>query len=293
MKIILTFLALTIVYQIVNSQSLERIVEPYKSWNILISDHPSTGNTYRTINVSFKGDTIIDQVHYKKIIAEHDCPRFIREDSTGHVYALNHIDDGEYILYNFNANIGDTIFLRDFIYNESFAIIDSIDTTFIAGKYRKRLWNSIYSTVYSGNLIDCWIEGIGSHFGVVFSGNYNIFINTDLLCYYEDTTMKYSTEMHNYFGCYFSNVGINDYTKNNENIFILNDLNNNSIQIICKNCHYDNILTIKNINGNIIYKENLNEINNISTIYYPKGIYFYHIYDKKLNNYKSGKFIVL
>lgn len=279
--------------QLLKSQPFEQIVDTTKKWNVLKGDFSPNGDFFSTTTVLFQSDTTINNLVYKKIFSSYDTINFnfngelIREDSIGRVFTKEW-NSPEQLIYDFSVNVGDTIVLHNFMGGITEAKIDSIDTIFLAGKNRKRIFNSFYNF---GNVVDCWIEGIGSLMGVLYSGNVIIDFGTNLLCYWQNGSKLLSTEYSDLYGCYYTNVEIDE----------INSLNRIKV--------YPNItrqyLTIENNQDeNLIFKiynsigqeiintliESKIQIINISDV--RNGLYFYQIINKKKEIiYLNGKII--
>jgi hypothetical protein len=156
---------------------------------------PPTGNYVNYgINFIMMGDTIIDNLPYKKIFYQQlwcnsngsFCPScsgsqvsppimlgFVREDSSKKVFFrsyFNSIDvlpvhcsqelfESEKILYDFGLQIGDTVPWKP--YNKVVTTIDSTQAP--DGEFLRKIVFQLYETDY-------WIEGLGSSIG--FFGSY-------------------------------------------------------------------------------------------------------------------------
>jgi len=239
-KILLTLLFVVIV-QFCYGQEYHKLVDTNKLWSTLIVEYigpPTFDSTLKTQHIRFGDDTIINGLIYKKVLETYNenlinwsYSGYIREDSSRKVYYLNYeCYDEEYLIYDFNVNIGDTI-----NYFEPY-IVDSIDSIYISTHYRKRIF--IHSIISSFS--DVWIEGIGSIYGVINSMTEGVVgIRFELLCFFENDTLCYQNS--NYNDCYIvtNNYEILQYGKQSFNIypnpinkcFIIDTeiLNNNSI----------------------------------------------------------------
>jgi hypothetical protein len=141
-------------------------------------------NNYKII-----GDSIVNNVSYKKIISENgDCscnwsiPQnagLVREDTIAKkVYFIPINSNSEVIIYDFTQNVGDTV--NSFLSCGNQLVIQSIDSISINGLYHKRF-----------NISDCgvgtsFIEGVGntqgflqSTFSFEFGGILNCIIQGD------------------------------------------------------------------------------------------------------------------
>ncbi|MBR0072705.1 MAG: T9SS type A sorting domain-containing protein [Bacteroidales bacterium] len=176
-----------------------------------------TGNVYY-YDAYFNGDSItIDSITYKilvcKILRTNDSMTYgMREDSLGRVYIYRYGQNDRKI-YDFSLHKGDTVWKTPHSSGGYTAeIVHSVDTTFIAGKYRKvisfalrqvqlhrragsdTIWDTIVNdyTPYTEDMYPAkiWIEGIGSYGGLVTVDVIDHDFNEDirLLCSFSDGT---------------------------------------------------------------------------------------------------------
>ncbi len=159
----------------------------------------------RTETIKFSDDTIIDFLNYKKVYRTTDefytnwsLYLFIREDTNQRLYFRSDTSQQEYLLYDFNAYINDTISVwsvfvnvyGDYGFGTNQMIVDSIDTIFFAGQNRKRI---SLGCQYCNE--EHWIEGIGNMEHGILNNNMG-FINStglSLLCVYQSDTLIYSS----------------------------------------------------------------------------------------------------
>jgi hypothetical protein len=223
---------------------------------------------------------MINGLKYYKLNVKNDSSqnytyinKILREDSTGKVFLAdfnNQILQDEYLLYDINAQVGDTFDVRnEFFFNQSgnqLRVLD-IDTVFIAGKNRKRieLEHSMFTHPDHGN--EFWYEGIGSSLGLIYPGAQWFDFSFTLLCFTESnqTTLLSS---------YYTNCWIDVYT---------NDINLNQSIIIFPNPANDRInienneastLEIINMQGQIVDTKSLTEkVNNLDLSNLVSGVY--------------------
>ena len=120
------------------AQEYVPIIQDGNEWNTLLVITDNWPNyTYTNFVDWCSGDTIIEDVRYTKIMgtANGDDPRLfslLREEEGKVWYRdLNHQTD--ILLYDFTANVGDTLF-------ESYLVVDSISIEHIGGVDRKKYW---------------------------------------------------------------------------------------------------------------------------------------------------------
>jgi len=209
LKYFIAFIILANNQLVVNSQTYYPLVDTNKVWSNLIQA-TSPPMTSETNFIKFSGDTVIGLNTYNKVLQSNDSQQtiwtligFIREDITHKVYYLKIPNTAESILYDFGANIGETIHVGGEYGID--LVVSAIDSVYIYDRYRKRLW-------VGG--VEQWIDGIGSICGVMESGTfYQVGGINRLLCYYENDTLKFLNPDFN--DCYISTGNIDATTKDN------------------------------------------------------------------------------
>ena len=146
------------------------------------------------------GDTLIGGVQYTKLMGTKD-----RDNP--HLFALLREEDGklwvrlnnqtERLLYDFNANVGDTLRIG---YFEEELIVDSISIEQIGGIDRKMYWFGLeYGFIGEPNAIETWIEGIGSNFGLLYSGTEDIVGGYNVgLCFHQNGDLIWQNPEYGY-----------------------------------------------------------------------------------------------
>ena len=153
------------------AQEYVPIIQEGNEWNTLLVITDNWPNyTYTNFVDWCSGDTIIEDVRYTKIMgtANGDDPRLVSllREEEGKVWYrdLNHQTD--ILLYDFTANVGDTLF-------ESYLVVDSISIEHLGGVDRKKYWFGLeYDYAGEPYALETWIEGIGSDLGLLNSGSY-------------------------------------------------------------------------------------------------------------------------
>ncbi len=177
-------------------------IQDGKQWNVRLSNF----SNYGTEILFFEGDSIIDNITYKKLYASYDSlttrnyKALIREENNK-VY-LRHYNEPEALIYDFNLSIGEstTIYSPEG-YGFIEITINDISWLEYEGFFRKKYTlNGIYP--------EFWIEGIGSSFGPIYSKIYDFIICPDwtLTCAYADEQQIYQLEGA---PCYSTSVGVN------------------------------------------------------------------------------------
>jgi hypothetical protein len=154
--------------------------------------------------IKFGEDTVINALIYKKVWKSQDsvlygwtANGFIREDQQAVYYLSWAGGPPNHLLYDFNLNTGDTVYL----FSDPMGIWFKVDSTgnfpLLSGEVRRK----IALSCYTGNTVvghDTWIEGIGSLYGVLGSGSCAL-VGDDprLLCCHENDTLKYIDPFYN------------------------------------------------------------------------------------------------
>ena len=143
-------------------------VDTTKLWNVAECSVGPFGEDCRTTSYKLHGDTTIGIHTYKKLYVGMDTTLTngtligAMRDSGQKVYYNNAL--GEHLLYNFGANVGDTIKPLSYLFcSENYLIVDSVDTVIVHGQSKRRLIFNFLSCLYTEE----WIEYIGSNNGLI------------------------------------------------------------------------------------------------------------------------------
>ena len=122
------------------------------------------------------GDTLIGDVRYMKIMGtlNNGNPNLftVLREEDGKVWKRHLNTSEETLLYDFTANVGDTLTIGDFGQR---LIVDSIGTVQIGNADRKKFWLRLQSNNPGGyQFTETWVEGIGSDYGLLWSGYLSI-----------------------------------------------------------------------------------------------------------------------
>ena len=134
------------------------------------------------------GDTLIEDVRYMKIMGtvNDSYPIFytlLREED-GKVWKRYSIAHPETLLYDFTASVGDTLRIGDFAEE---MVLDSISMVQIGGVDRRKFWFGLeYDGLGNPRAKETWVEGIGSDYGLLWSGYYGVYDGWHcLLCFHQ------------------------------------------------------------------------------------------------------------
>ncbi len=156
------------------------------------------GNEWHTLSTTLfgysnyvnwcSGDTIIGDVRYMKIMGT-------LNDGYPHLFTVLREEDGkvwkrhlntseETILYDFTASVGDTLCFGE--PGASF-VLDSISMVQIGDVDRRKFWFGLeYDGLGNPRAKETWVEGIGSDFGLLWSGYYGVYDGWHcLLCFHQ------------------------------------------------------------------------------------------------------------
>ena len=156
------------------------------------------GNEWHTLSTTLfgysnyvnwcSGDTIIGNVRYMKIMG-------ILNNGDPHLFTVLREEDGkvwkrhlntsvETLLYDFTASVGDTLCFGE--PGASF-VLDSISTEQIGGIERRKFWFGLeYDNLGRPRAKETWVEGLGSDFGLLWSGYYGVYDGWHcLLCFHQ------------------------------------------------------------------------------------------------------------
>ena len=207
---------------------LHRVVKwEYKwcnQWNVLWFDGMRFDETASTSHYQLGQDTIIGDYTYRKFTSRTSV-RFT-EDWKVYVYYEGFDDNdpytedlptGEYLAYDFSAQVGDTleVFSGISTYSTYLCVVDDVQQTDIQTALRTITLHKICRMDTDGDGIEeeygcgemTWIEGVGSPNGFLINtplpggGTYA------LLCAYKDDELKYTGSYYERFGCDY-NAGV-------------------------------------------------------------------------------------
>jgi hypothetical protein len=217
-------------------------------------------------------DTTISAITYKKIVgytgAWYKQLIGIRQDIINKkVFGIDGSTLQEFLLYDFDVNIGDTIHFRPLVQCDTISIVNSIDSVMVGGSYRKR---------FNLNMNVSLIEGIGSTSGLVES---NCFEGANLLCYYTNNTDTIFSDGTSPWLCKPNAIQEFEQLKN---ISIYPNPFSNNIHIEFKSVFSSTKeVSLYDIYGRKLfeYKVNNNELS-IDINNYPIGLYFIQVIDE-------------
>lgn len=175
-------------------------------WNVLYEPFSWPGG-YNTFKYFLSTDTIINGKQYVKLASDKDYPYCgaFREDNNANIYYIPSGSTHEYLIYAFNAQVGDTLVnLWVGGFGEDYqgvvqAISNGSPRIFIIGvKFYENY--EYYSPIR-------WIEGVGSPetpMGLAVVPTVPADIGVfNLLCAYKNGQQVYATQLSERYGCFY------------------------------------------------------------------------------------------
>ncbi len=290
---------ITLSSSIAYSQVNKSLIDTTKVWSNIITNGGDQYNNAYTIVYKIGNDTIFDNLVYKKVmrtdyleedttLTNYNLKFIVREDSNI-VYARKYngyYDEfsDEFIAYNFNLNISDTITLPiiiagDMIFGNNLYVVDSVDSVLINNTYLKRIY-------LNNRIIDeteVWIEGIGSLHGLFELGSWIDWSGSHLGCAWQNDDLLYSS------GNCLIYYGLDD-VKSNEEIKLFPTIVKDKINISSTLQNY-NISIYDAYGRTSLTKQKINQSNTIDISSFNNGVYIFVITNQENNTLKVGKII--
>lgn len=288
----LTFLFI-IQFPPLKAQNYIPLVDSNKVWYVFRSG--MAPQFRETLIYKFSGDSTYEGKKYFVVYNTLDTTQFnwnpcglIREDSTRKIFYKESTSAQEELIYDFNAKIGDTLFIPPDLSNIPI-VVYNIDTFELGGVTRKRY--EIFR-IDSGD--DIWIEGIGSLLGILNSkwvGTTGVYMT--LLCYYENGELIYTNP--EFDSCYYASTDIQNNRLTNM-IVEIHPSPITNISVLKLKSSYSSkytidIFTINGIKMNSIDIPESGEMR-ISAKDYKTGLYIFTIKTQHRTVF-TGKFIIL
>lgn len=313
------FILLTLLISLntfVKAQNYYPLPDSNASWTV--ANYFDIGSNW-TIDLAYveiyqlDGDTIINQITYKKIYKKQFSVTYtldfdymayfsaIRE-SNKKWYTIAQGSTSEVLLYNFDVNKGDSVTFYSLYFNNYYTwVVDSIDSILLNNnQYRK----GIYLVDSLNGYYDYWVEGIGSYsYGLFFSAQgVNGMIpegmgHIDLICFKDEGSYLISNSIQNpndtinlIYSCDYITSINNTASEINYDITLFpNPVEKNEMIHLKANFKKDMIFSIYNLLGK---KINSFPINSSTPFYLSKeGVYIYTL-ENSNEIVKTDKFIV-
>ena len=220
------------------------------------------------------GDTLIEDVRYMKIMGtvNDSYPIFytlLREED-GKVWKRYSIAHPETLLYDFTASVGDTLRIGDFAEE---IVLDSISVVQIGDVDRRKFWFGLeYDGLGNPRAKETWVEGIGSDYGLLWTGYFNVIDGWHcLLCFHQNGELVW--ENPEYGTCTYDAIEEN---KDSE-ITVYPNPGNNTLNI--RTALQNARIEIYDIAGKLVYNQEITGNNTrINAEGWPSGVYVWKVY---------------
>ncbi|MDY0076556.1 MAG: T9SS type A sorting domain-containing protein [Bacteroidales bacterium] len=160
-----------------------------------------------TKTTKFQEEVIINNTTYFRVFEAQDSLQqnwshigYLTEDTLSKkVYYAGWNAEAIGLIYDFGLSVGDSVVVDNYYagYENLLMVCEGIDSVNINGMYKKAFF---LRAPYYGTY-DSWIEGVGSRFGILYSGYNAPGGGTDLLCCSKNDTVIYMNP--NYNACYY------------------------------------------------------------------------------------------
>ena len=205
-----------------NTYQNDKLPSLCDEWNVLehFMDGGPEYESFKTLHYRLTSDTIFNSMHYVKFEQDNIYKGAMREGADADIYFVPANSTHEYLLYAFNAKIGDQLDNLWFGANEDKAfIIHSATVTDIESVTPRKFvidfeWQHIYtyasindtSEIIHSELI--WLEGLGFQYGgpVGYTCPFDCAGGPGLsiLCAYKNGEQVYVSEMGEQYGCEYN-----------------------------------------------------------------------------------------
>ena len=226
------------------------------------------------------GDTIIEDVRYMKIMGSiNDGPSalftVLREEN-GKVWMRYLSTSEETLLYDFTASVGDTLCFGE--PGASF-VLDSISTEQIGGVDRRKFWFGLeYDGSGNPRAKETWVEGIGSDYGLLWSGYYGIPDGWHcLLCFHQNGELVWQNPEYN--TCTYPYDAVEETER--ETVVVYPNPGNNVLNIctaVTMWQPYNARVEIYDLTGKLVCNQEITDnVTSINAENWPSGMYFWKV----------------
>ena len=274
---------------LVKAQKYYPFIEDAKTWSELHSFMiyvPPYPLTLTTESFKLEGDTVWNGETYKNLFTCDSDPTvsswtigsdYLYREEAGKVLRVNFWSEEEELVYDFNLNVGDSVYV-DSVYANAYAHVILVDSLIVDGTYHKQ--------IHFDYPADIWVEGLGSLYSPFNPVQYSFIYPTgfQLLCV---TNLNGNIYLNpSYHQCYVDTTYITSMPEKLNSQSRIEVINNpmhtfsivkieNPTEIFEKYAlfnSYGQLMMHRNIQDNTfsIQRENLSS-----------GIYFLKVYSKK------------
>ena len=273
------------------------LLQERTQWNVLHAFNTTvpSSNYKKTELLKLGADTIISGKTYLKLFSTYNKEAtdstiigFLREDcETKRVYYRENNEE-EKLLYDFNAQIGDTLYTYQrfsFIPDSTPNVITAIDSIEINGILLAR--RTVEITVFDQKESRFWIEGVGCEQGLIYH-SYPGMAGGEiyyLLCMYKNGELFYQPQWEMFHDCFIWEIGTMITNVTMDDFYISQDKLHTSLSIINKNGQAFSAYLF-DTQGKKVYQTTTKQAKlNIDTQSFPKGIYVLKIKSEDANQH--------
>jgi hypothetical protein len=266
----------------------QSLVASNKGWNNLKTVYP-LGYDQRTESIRFTDDTVINAMVYKRVERSTDKYQqywsffgYAREDAAKKVWYRQNAAGPDWLFYDFNLQLHDTITAYSIVTWYNSMAIDpqlyyatSIDSILIGETYRKRI--NLAGQEDTTYVIEKWIDSTGNAGGLLHNNNWLVGRDSyALLCYFEDGILKYHNS--NFESCYVvTGTGEKD-PATWEATLIPNPLAESSVLIVkCPDAAGLLLADFYDLTGRKVCSMSFSKKLQLSKKDFQPGLYFYRI----------------
>lgn len=204
MKRFLTLILLLLSVPLFSQRSYHPIADNNKEWNILALGFGGYGISTPGSNIISYFDyfTFINGLVYYPVYETYtngynSLKGYVRESfSNQEVYFMTSNQQNEGLIYDFSLQVGDSVTIQNYHigFNDPYKYYcANTDSILINNQYHKRIYLSEDLNTY--HLADIWIEGVGSKYGLLYSGgDFYPGGSFRLLCCFDDDLQLYQDE---------------------------------------------------------------------------------------------------
>ena len=243
------------------------------------------GNEWHTLSTTLfgysnyvnwcSGDTLIGDVRYTKIMGtlndgNPNLYTVLREEG-GKVWKRHLNTSEETLLYDFTASVGDTLCFGE--PGASF-VLDSISMVQIGDVDRRKFWFGLeYDGSGNPHAKETWVEGIGSDFGLLWSGYYGVYDGWHcLLCFHQNGELVWQNPEYN--ACTYPYDAVEE-NKDSETSVYPNPGNTLNIRTGLHNAQVE----VYDMNGRLIHSQALTEdVTAIEDRNWASGTYVWKVF---------------
>jgi len=290
-KMILIFLLGVFFYPAFSQYNTE-LIDETKMWSSLAYTCWGPSWTYKSCYHKFSGDTVINQINYKRVWESEDEDHlywthigYIRENDSGEIFYRN-VAGNEGLLYKFNVDLYDTLVITNSYMNVNFIVtvrVEEIDSVFLSSINQNIRRIKLEVLDSPGYYEEYWLDGIGSSAGLLLSGFHAQPLTGAMyssLCHWMDNTLVYSNPNFSY--CFNTTVTTNELNEKEATMSVYPvPLTSQSFISLNSEDIQKGILEIRDVFGHLVYKGFIckDDLILIERRQFKSGIYIITLFD--------------